>query len=102
IYKKSAFTRFNTSKHDGSIFAQLYLGCLMIANGCRLFSIEKPLVVKDLKGDESLRKSYRDVIVRDWKQYRKVDGGIPSVINVLISGFRDAGVLTQKIIYKIF
>src|SRR5207302_9013210 len=45
IYKKSAFTQFNTSKHDGSIFAQLYLGCLMIANGCRLFSIEKPLVL---------------------------------------------------------
>jgi len=102
IYKKSTFQQFNTSKHDGSIFAQLYLGCLMIAKGCRLFSIEKPLVLKDLKGDESLRKSYRDVIARTWKQYKKVDGGIPSVVNVLISAFRDAGVLTQKIIYKIF
>jgi glycosyltransferase involved in cell wall biosynthesis len=102
IYKKSAFQEFNTSKHDGSIFAQLYLGCLMIAKGCRLFSIEKPLVLKDMKGDETLRKSYRDVIARTWKQYKKVDGGVPSVINVLISAFRDAGVLTQRIIYKIF
>jgi hypothetical protein len=74
----------------------------MIAKGCRLFSIEKPLVLKDMKGDETLRKSYRDVIARTWKQYKKVDGGVPSVINVLISAFRDAGVLTQRIIYKIF
>jgi glycosyltransferase involved in cell wall biosynthesis len=102
IYKKSAFDQFNTSKHDGSIYAQMYLGCLMIASGCRLFSIQRPLVVKDLKGDEKLRKSYRDVIAKTWKKYRKVDGGIPSVIHVLISAFRDAGVLTQEIIYKIF
>ena len=102
IYKKSAFAQFNTSKHDGSIYAQMYLGCLMIATGCTLFSIEKPLVVKDLKGDEKQRKSYRDVIARSWKNYRRVDAGIPSVINVLISAFRDAGVLTQRIIYKIF
>jgi glycosyltransferase involved in cell wall biosynthesis len=102
IYKKSAFEKFNTSKHDGSIYAQMYLGCLMIAAGCKLFSIEKPLVVKDLKGDERLRKSYRDVIARKWKDFRKVDGGLPSVIHVLLSAFRDANVLSQHIIYGIF
>lgn len=102
IYKKSAFDQFNTSKHDGSIYAQMYLGCLMIASGCRLFSIEKPLVVKDLAGDEQERKSYREVIAKKWKDHHVVDGGLPSVINVLISAFRDAGVLTQDIIYKIF
>jgi len=102
IYKKSAFDKFNTSKHDGSIYAQMYLGCLMIASGCRLFSIERPLVVKDLAGDEQERKSYRDVIAKKWKDHHVVDGGLPSVINVLISAFRDAGVLTQDIIYKIF
>ena len=102
IYKKSEFRKFNTSKHDGSIYAQMYLGCLMIASGCRLFSIEMPLVVKDLKGDEKLRKSYKDVIAKTWKNYRRVDGGLPSVINVLISAFRDANVLTQEIVYAIF
>jgi glycosyltransferase involved in cell wall biosynthesis len=102
IYKKSAFDQFNTSKHDGSIYAQMYLGCLMIASGCRLFSIERPLVVKDLAGDEQERKSYREVIAKKWKDHHVVDGGLPSVINVLISAFRDAGVLTQDIIYKIF
>ena len=102
IYKKPAFNQYNTSKHDGSIYAQIYLGCIMVASGCRLFSIKEPLIVKDLLGDEKKRKSYKDVIAKKWKQYRVVDGGIPSVINVLISSFRDAEVLSQKIIYKIF
>jgi len=102
IYKRSEFQKFNTSKHDGSIYAQMYLGCLMIASGCNLFSIERPLVVKDLKGDESLRKSYKDVVARKWKDHRKVDGGLPSVINVLLSAFRDANVLSQRIVYSIF
>jgi glycosyltransferase involved in cell wall biosynthesis len=102
IYKKDAFEKFNTSKHDGSIYAQMYLGSLMIASGQRLFSIEKPLVIKDLVGDESIRKSYREVIAKKWKDHKVVEGGLPSVMNVLISAFRDAGVLTQPIIYKIF
>ena len=102
IYKRSSFEEFDTGKHDGSIYAQMYLGCLMIASGCRLFSIERPLVVKDLKGDERLRKSYKDVIAKRWRQLKKKDGGLPSVMNVLISAFRDSNVLTQDIVYSIF
>jgi glycosyltransferase involved in cell wall biosynthesis len=102
IYKKSAFDQYNTGKHDGSIYSQIYLGCIMVASGCRLFSIKEPLIVKDLMGDETKRKSYKDVIARSWKQYRVVDGGIPSVINVLVGSFRDAEVLSERIIYKIF
>ena len=41
-------------------------------------------------------------LARKWSNYKVVDGGLPSVINVLISAFRDAGVLDQAIIKKIF
>ncbi|PWU00005.1 MAG: hypothetical protein C5B52_09535 [Bacteroidetes bacterium] len=102
IYKKSAFDQYNTSKHDGSIYAQVYLGCLMIASGCRLFSIKEPIVIKDLEVKEEERKSYKDVIARKWKDYKMEQGGLPSVINVLIDAFRDARVLTPAIIFKIF
>lgn len=102
IYKKEAFDKFNTSKHDGSIFAQMYLGCLMIASGCRLFSIQEPIVLKDLEEEQIPRKSYLDKIARKWKDYRKVDGGMPSVMHVLICAFEDAGVLKQENIYRIF
>jgi glycosyltransferase involved in cell wall biosynthesis len=102
IYKKSAFDKYDTSKHDGSIYAQMYLGCLMVASGCRLFSIKEPLVLKDLQMEGKFRASYKDRIARKWRDYKTVDGGLPSVINVLISAFRDAGVLDQAIIKKIF
>jgi glycosyltransferase involved in cell wall biosynthesis len=102
IYKKSAFDKYNTDKHDGSIYAQMYLGCLMVADGCRLFSIAEPLVLKDIQMDGKPRSSYKDKIARKWSDYKVVDGGLPSVINVLISAFRDAGVLDQTIIRKIF
>ena len=102
IYKKSEFDKYNTSKHDGSIYAQVYLGCLMIASGCRLFSIKEPIVIKDLEVEEKERKSYKDVIARKWKDYKVEQGGLPSVINVLIDAFRDARVLTQSIIFRIF
>ena len=68
IYKKSAFDKYNTDKHDGSIYAQMYLGCLMVANGCRLFSIKEPLVLKDIQMDGKARSSYKDKISQEMEQ----------------------------------
>ncbi|PCH99091.1 MAG: hypothetical protein COB85_00760 [Bacteroidetes bacterium] len=92
IYKKSAFDKYNTSKHDGSIYSQMYLGVLMITSGCRLFTVEKPLVLKDMHfKDGSFRWSYyRDGLPKNWKEYRVMDGGLPSVANVLITAVEDA------------
>ena len=104
IYKKTSFDKFNTGKHDGSIYSQMYLGLLMIASGYRLFSIEKPLVLKDLQyKDGSSSWSYNiDGIPKKWKDYRKMDGGLPSVANVLISATEDAlGKPNPSIAYKI-
>jgi abequosyltransferase len=102
VYRKTEFDKYNTSKHDGSIYAQMYLGCLMISSGCRLFSIERPLVIKDLEVDGKERKSYKDTLARKWKDYRAENGGLPSVIHVLISAFTDAGNISQDVIYHIF
>lgn len=101
IYRKEAFMAFNTDKYDGSIYTQMYLGSLMISKGCTLFSIEKPLVLKDLLIDGRKPNNYRQTLARSWKEYKVVNAGLPSVMNVLINAFRDAGVLTQDIIYRI-
>jgi glycosyltransferase involved in cell wall biosynthesis len=101
IYKKSAFDKYNTSKHDGSIYAQMYLGIVMIAQGCRLFSIKEPLVIKDIDGDNSARGSYVDTLARKWKDMRVVDGGLPSVTRVLISAVEDVNKYNPDIGYKI-
>ncbi|MBS1743302.1 MAG: glycosyltransferase family 2 protein [Bacteroidetes bacterium] len=102
IYKRSVFLQHNTSKYDGSIYAQMYLGVYMISKGAVLFCIEKPLVLKDLLLDGVFRDSYRDRIAKKWSDFKVVDGGMPSVINVLIGALRDAGALTQHRTYRIF
>jgi hypothetical protein len=52
--------------------------------------------------DGKFRHSYRDRIAKKWKDFKIVDGGIPSVINVLINAFKDANVLDKAIIKNIF
>lgn len=102
IYKRSTFIKYNTAKYDGSIYAQMYLGVMMISRGATLFSITRPLVLKDMLLDGVFRKSYRDRIAKKWKDFRVVDGGLPSVINVLIGALLDADRATQKRILFIF
>jgi glycosyltransferase involved in cell wall biosynthesis len=102
IYKKEVFSRYNSSKHDGSIYAQIYLGVLMISKGEEVFSIKEPVVIKDIVIGNAKRNSYSDVVPRHWRDYRTETGGLPSVIHVLIDAFRDAEVLSQDIIYSVF
>lgn len=102
IYKKSTFDKYNTDKYDGSVFSQMFLGVLIIASGNSLFSISEPLVLKDILLDGKFRHSYRDRIAKSWKDYKVVDGGLPSVINVLINAIKDAGKLKQRHIFYIF
>ncbi|MFM9840731.1 MAG: glycosyltransferase family 2 protein [Cyclobacteriaceae bacterium] len=102
VYKREIFLQHNTAKYDGSIFSQMYLGVLLISKGATLFSIHEPIVLKDILIDGVFRKSYRDRIAKSWKDFRVVDGGIPSVINVLISALKDSDNLTQKRIVYIF
>jgi glycosyltransferase involved in cell wall biosynthesis len=102
IYRRETFLKYNSSKYDGSIYAQMYLGVYMIAKGASLFSIQEPLVLKDMLLDGVFRKSYRDRIAKKWSDYRVVDGGLPSVMNVLIGALKDSGTWTQKRTYHIF
>lgn len=102
IFKRNTFLQYNTGRFDGSIYSQIYLGSLIIAAGNRLFTIQRTLVLKDIEAGDTHRNSYRDSIAKKWKDYRVVDGGLTSVINVLINAFKDAGVLKQAIIYRIF
>ena len=102
IYKRETFLKYNTPKYDGSIYAQMYLGVYMIAKGATLFSLQEALVLKDMLLDGGFRKSYRERIAKKWSEFRVVDGGLPSVINVLIGALRDSETLTQKRAYHIF
>ena len=102
IYKRDTFLKYNTAVYDGSIYAQMYLGCLIISRGGRFFLLEESMVLKDILIGGQRPNNYRQTLARNWKDYKIVDGGLPSVMNVLISAFRDAGVLNQDIIYRVY
>ena len=102
VFKKATFLRYNTSKFDGSIYAEIYLGCVPIASGENLFSIQEPVIIKDVLSDANDRISYNDHLPRKWSDFKKLDGGLPSVLNVLLSVFQDTKTLNQKIIYRAF
>ncbi|MBC7850500.1 MAG: glycosyltransferase family 2 protein [Chitinophagaceae bacterium] len=102
LFRRDKFLEFNTDRYDGSIYSQIYLATFMVSKGCRLFSISEEMVIKDIQVEDVQRNSYRDTLIRKWKDYRKSDGGLPSVIHVLVSAMKDANVDSQQIIYRIF
>ena len=102
IYRTSSFKKYNTNKYDGSIYAQMYLGLLMIASGQKLFSIKEPLVIKDLFLEGIFLESYKNTIAKKWKDFKVVDAGMLSVLNVLISALVDANEINQQRIKYIF
>jgi glycosyltransferase involved in cell wall biosynthesis len=102
IYKTDTFKKYNTAKYDGSIYSQMYLGVYMINCGAILFSIHEALVLKDLVLENEHRNSYLDTISIKWKDFKVVDGGLPSVINVLISSLKDSKLYTEKRAFLIF
>jgi len=103
IYKKESFDQYNTAKHDGSIYSQMYLGLKMIADGCILFTIKEPLVLKDIHFDDgSFRWSaYRDGLPKGWLEYKRFKSGLLSVMNVLISACKDAKTAKGNYTYTI-
>lgn len=102
IYKKDVFERYNTEIHDGSIYAQIYIGTAMIIGGETLFSIKEPLVGKDILVNETRANSYRDNLIRSWSKFKIVDAGLPSVINVVVSSLENVSQGTSKNIFKVF
>ena len=102
IYKKDVFDKFNTNRYDGSIYAQIALGCIIISSGYRLFSLKEPLVLKDLQIDNNRSNSYRDTLPRKWRDYKKLDGGLKSVIHVLFKSFKETNTYSNALGHAVF
>lgn len=91
IYKRKVFNKFNSGIHDGSIYAQMYFGMVMILAGESLFSIKEAIVAKDITFNEIKPFSFRDNLIRKWGDFKVVDGGLPSVIRVISSAIDMSG-----------
>ncbi|MBK9983467.1 MAG: glycosyltransferase family 2 protein [Saprospiraceae bacterium] len=102
VIKREVFLKYDTEKYDGSIYTQIYMACMVVASGYVLFSISAPVVIKDVLHKEKDRLSYLDFIPKKWSGYKRIDGGLPSVLHVLISALKDSGTLSQNLVYKAF
>jgi glycosyltransferase involved in cell wall biosynthesis len=101
IFRKDIFHQHNTAKVDGSIYVQMYLAARIISSGESFFMLQEAHVMKDIRMGGAMANSYRDVLIRKWKDYKQLDGGMPSVIRVVCEGFRDAGKGTTAIFYRV-
>lgn len=101
IIRRDIFNTYNTSKVDGSVYVQMYLAALIIGKGGRLFMYDQPLVTKDIQIDGSMANSYRDTLMRSWKVYKPIDGGLKQVMSAVLLAFTDAGYDLKKITYRV-
>jgi glycosyltransferase involved in cell wall biosynthesis len=102
IIRKDIFDAVNTAKMDGSIYVQIYFASRIIGAGGSFFMIAEPLVRKDLRIGETRTNSYRDTLIKKWKDLKPLDGGLPSMAGATIEGFKDAGLGNRNIIYTVF
>lgn len=91
IYKKSAFDAVNTAAFDKSVYVQIYLAIAIIAQGGRLFTYKEPLVLSNIRVQDTKANAFRDTIPRAWKDYKKLDGGLPSYAGVTYKALQHFG-----------
>jgi glycosyltransferase involved in cell wall biosynthesis len=101
IYRREAFLKNNTSKMDGSIYAQIYMASLMTCRGNTLFSIKDPLVIKDIQIDQVHRNSYKDTLAKRWSDFKVVDAGLHSVISTVTIALFDSNQFGIGRLYKL-
>jgi glycosyltransferase involved in cell wall biosynthesis len=101
ILRKDSFDAVNTNKVDGSVYVQMYFAARIITNGGRLFMYEPSLILKDIHLEGSMANSYRDTLMKNWKDLKPIDGGLKQVIRAVLEGFKDAGVNIGQVSYKV-
>jgi glycosyltransferase involved in cell wall biosynthesis len=101
IIRNDVFRRVNTDKVDGSVYVQMYMAALIITSGGRLFMYAEPMVTKDIQIEGSMANSYRDTLMKTWKDYKPIDGGLKQVIAAVSQAFQDSGSDMNAITYKI-
>lgn len=88
-YKKDSFRKYNTSKHDGTVYVQMYLSTKIIADGGRVSAIKDPLVAAGVKIGEQKANSHMDILRERNKTIHEERGGLDRVFAVTLDGVRD-------------
>ena len=88
-YKKESFRKYNTSKHDGSVYVQMYLSTIIISDGGRVSGIKDALVDAGVKIGEQKANSHMDILKERNKTFHEERGGLDRVFRVTLDGVKE-------------
>ncbi len=88
-YKKESFRKYNTCKHDGTVYVQMYLSTKIISFGGRVSAMTEPLVAADVKVGVLKANSYMDILKERNKTIHEEMGGLDRVFAVTLDGVKD-------------
>jgi hypothetical protein len=83
IFSRDAFLRHNTSRYDGSIFVQMYLGSAIIASGGRLLTIASTIASTGTDVGAGHANSYIDTLPGHRGNIMPSTGGLDEVGRVV-------------------
>jgi glycosyltransferase involved in cell wall biosynthesis len=105
VFKKTIFEKANTDKYDWGVFIQIFLAVKIIVEGGILFSINEPIVLKDIYFGDEPRVSYKDRLKKKWKDFRIITGGLPDAAIAAIDGFENTQNFSKNaftVLYKMY
>lgn len=88
-YKKDSFRKYDTNKHDGSVYFQMYLSTKIISAGGRVSAIKDPFVAAGVKIAEQKANSYMDILKERNKNIHEERGGLDRVFSVTLDGVKE-------------
>ena len=88
-YKRVSLLKYNTNKHDGTVYVQMYLSTKIISDGGRVSGIKDPLVAANIKVGNEKANSYMDILKERNKTIHEERGGLDRVFAVTLDGVRD-------------
>jgi hypothetical protein len=83
IFSREAFSRLNTSRYDGSVFVQMYLGSSIIAAGGCLLTIEDCIAHTGMSVAGVTANSYRETLKKYRRKILPATGGLDEVGRVV-------------------
>jgi glycosyltransferase involved in cell wall biosynthesis len=103
-FKNTTFKAHDTSKYDGSVYSQIYLGARIISAGGTLATIAESMVAKDVTFSGELVNSYVDTLVSKNRKFHRHTGGLDEVGRVtcdaILPYFPEG--MRQRVIFKIY
>jgi glycosyltransferase involved in cell wall biosynthesis len=79
VMKRAAFKQHNTSKHDGSVYVQIYLAARTVAAGGSVAAISESMVAKDVSFPGEEVNSYLDTLAENNRTFHRELGGLDQV-----------------------